>query len=86
MLLTFYLFIAFDEGGRLLFESGSVLDAMRFHVLGVILDRLAHFDHPTFLKKYLEDHSQCLTCCNLHVLYVEAKPSKCKKHRTLLHS
>ena len=36
-------------------------------------------------KEYLEDHGQCLTCCYLHVLYLEAKPSKCKQYRTLLH-
>ena len=36
-------------------------------------------------KEYLVDHSQCLTCCYWHVLYLEVKPSKCKKYKTLLH-
>ena len=31
-------------------------------------------------KEYPEDHSQCLTCCYLHVLYLEVKRSKWKKY------
>ena len=46
----------------------------------------SQFYWPSYsAKEYLEDHGQCLTCCYLHELYLEAKPSKCKKYRTLLH-